>query len=298
MQGLILLNKPSGITSFGAVAKIRKLTGEKRVGHTGTLDPMAVGVLPILLGRATCLSSYILEADKSYTATVKLGITTDTEDITGKVLTEKPVNITNEQLINALKKFTGEISQVPPMYSAIKKDGVPMYKLARKGETAQIEPRVITVFSINLEKPLYNNEFTATVVCSKGTYIRSLFRDIGEFLECGATLTALCRNSSFGFEIDKCVNLDDLTEDNIKDYIISEEKAVSNLREVFVTEKQAVRFSNGGQLSLDRIKFIPQADNENIRVKYNGILLGIGYIDLKKQQIGIKCILNGSDRIV
>ena len=154
MQGLILLNKPKGITSYGVVSAIKRLTGEKRVGHTGTLDPMATGVLPVLIGRATALSSYMLDADKRYIASVKLGITTDTEDITGTVIEEKTVDITSEQLYEVLNEFKGIQMQRPPMYSALKKDGIPMYKLARNGEIIDIPEREIEVYSLDLVKPL------------------------------------------------------------------------------------------------------------------------------------------------
>ena len=182
MQGLILLDKPENITSFGAVARIKRMASEKRVGHTGTLDPMATGVLPVLLGRATVLSGLLLDADKRYTAAVKLGVSTDTDDITGNIISESQVNITNERISGALKHFTGILMQRPPIYSALKKDGVRLYKLAREGKTAEVESRKIEVFSINLISPLNaDNIFEIDVHVSKGTYIRSLARDIGEY---------------------------------------------------------------------------------------------------------------------
>jgi len=150
MQGLILLDKPQGITSFGAVSAVKRVAGEKRVGHTGTLDPMATGVLPVLIGRATALSSLMLDADKRYTAKVKLGITTDTDDITGEIISQSKVDITEEELKAALEAFTGKIEQVPPMYSALKKDGVRLYKLARDGEKVDIPARSIEIFENNI----------------------------------------------------------------------------------------------------------------------------------------------------
>ena len=189
MQGLILLDKPMGITSFGAVAKIKRAAHEKRVGHTGTLDPMATGVLPVLLGRATALSGLMLDADKRYTATVRLGVATDTDDITGTVIKNGEVNVTSEQLNNAVSHFTGEIMQRPPAYSALKKDGVRLYTLARMGETVEVPERRVTVFSADVVSYINEkNEFTVNFHVSKGTYIRSLARDIGEFLGCGACL--------------------------------------------------------------------------------------------------------------
>lgn len=293
MQGLILIDKPENITSFGAVAKIKRIAYEKRVGHTGTLDPMATGVLPVLLGRATALSGLLTLADKRYTAKVKLGVATDTEDITGNIISETKVSVTDLQLEAALKLFTGKIMQMPPMYSAIKKDGVRLYKLAREGKTAEVEAREIEIFSISLISPLNNqNVFEIDVHASKGTYIRSLARDIGEHLGCGACLTELRRTYTGGFSIEDCVSLDTLNEENITEHIISEERAVAHLREVLVTEKQAVRFCNGGQLDLERLKIKALKNGELVRVKLNDKFLGVGFADLEKNQLAIKCIIN------
>jgi tRNA pseudouridine55 synthase len=293
MQGFILLNKPSGITSFSAVAKIKRLSGEKRVGHTGTLDPMATGVLPVLLGRATTLSSIMLDANKRYTATVKLGITTDTEDITGTVLTENPVNVSALQIEDALKHFTGKITQTPPMYSALKKDGVRLYDLARQGKSVEIPSREVEIFNINLISPLdVENCFKIDVLVSKGTYIRSLARDIGEYLGCGATLSALERTDTCGFSIENCVKLDDLNDDNIATHIQSEENAVKHLRECRVTQKQAVRFSNGGQLGFERLHIENISNGELFRVKCDNVFIGIGIADIENQRLNIKCIIN------
>lgn len=293
MQGFLLLNKPKGITSFSAVSAIKRLAGEKRVGHTGTLDPMATGVLPIFIGRATALSSLVIDAEKKYVATVKLGVVTDTDDITGNVISENQVNITPEKLTEALNHFTGEIEQVPPMYSAIKKDGVRLYKLAREGKTVELEPRKIKVFEIKLLEGLDSeNLFKIEVHVSKGTYIRSLARDIGEYLGTGATLCELERIFVSGFSIDDTVKLEELDSENISEYLKSEEFAVAHLPEIGVTEKQAVRFTNGGQLGFDRLKLSDFSDGALYRVKYNGLLLGIGVADCDLAQIKIKCIIN------
>ena len=291
MQGFLLIDKPEGITSFSAVSAVKRLAGEKRVGHTGTLDPMATGVLPIFLGRATALSSILLEAEKQYTATVRLGITTDTCDITGDVLEEKSVSVRENDLLGVLDRFKGEIEQIPPMYSALKKDGVRLYELARKGEKVEIEPRKITVNELVL-KSFDGETFEIFVSCSKGTYIRSLCRDIGDALGCGATMTALRRNSTCGFSEHDCVKLDDLTPENFATFLKNEEWAVRHLREVLVSGKQAVRFSNGGQLAYERLKVSDFADGELVRVKFNDKFLGIGFADNEKQQIAIKCIIN------
>lgn len=295
MQGLLLINKPEGKTSFSAVSAVKKVAAQKRVGHTGTLDPMATGVLPVLLGRATVLSSLMLDADKKYIAKVKLGITTDTDDITGEILSEKPVDVSEDKLLEVLEHFTGEIDQVPPIYSAIKKDGVRLYKLAREGKTAQIDSRRVNIFEIKLLSGLScENEFEISVHVSKGTYIRSLARDIGEYLGCGATLTALQRTFACGFELAECVELEKLNGENISEYLLDEEIAVKHLKEIKVTEKQGIRFCNGGQLGFERLKYNDFTDGELFRIKYDEKFLGIGFADCEKKQIGIKCILRQS----
>ena len=294
MLGLILLDKPQGITSFSAVNGIKRRAHEKRVGHTGTLDPMATGVLPILLGRATALSSLLLEGDKKYIAEIKLGVTTDTDDITGNILEEREVNITFEQLKTALESFLGEIDQIPPAFSAIKKDGVRLYKLAREGKTVDVPSRKITVHEVDIISELNaENIVKVEFFVSKVNYIRSLARDLGEVLGCGATLYSLQRTKTSQFDIKDCIPLDDLTEENIENHLLSEEVVVSHLREIFVTEKQAVRFSNGGQLSFERLN-IPTDDfgeNELFRIKYKNIFLGVGFANIEKKEIGIKCVI-------
>lgn len=295
MSGLLLLNKPSGITSFGAVARIKKITGEKRVGHTGTLDPMATGVLPILIGRATVLSQYLTDADKGYSATVRLGITTDSCDITGNVTGSYSVP-DNLDLDSVLEKFKGKQMQTPPMYSAIKKNGVRMYKLARLGKTEEIPARHIEVFSLKRTSELNSqNEFNIEAFVSKGTYIRSLCRDIGEALDCGATLASLCRTKTAGFGIDKCVDLDSLTPENVNNYILPCDFAVGYMPQIQISEKQAVRFCNGGRLSIDRITGSSFCNNGNYRVYCGQSFLGLGTADLENGVLKIACLvkLNG-----
>lgn len=293
MLGLLLLNKPEGITSFGAVSRIKKLAGEKRVGHTGTLDPMATGVLPILIGRATVLSQYLIDADKGYTATIKLGVTTDTCDITGNVISQSDVNCTDTDINNVLKEFLGKQMQTPPMYSAIKQGGVRMYDLARKGETVDIPAREIDILLLDKASDLdNNNEFIVECIVSKGTYIRSLCRDIGERLGCGATLTGLHRTKTADFSIDKCVRLDDLTPENIGDYILPCDLAVEYMPKIQTSEKQAVRFTNGGQLSLDRIKYSSFENAGLYRVYFENKFLGLGRADIASNLLKIECLVD------
>ena len=296
MLGFLLLDKSQGITSFGAVSQIKRLTREKRVGHTGTLDPMATGVLPILIGKATVLSQYLIDADKGYSATVKLGISTDSCDITGQVISSCDVKISDFDVENVLQSFLGKQMQTPPMYSAIKQNGVRMYELARKGEVVDIPAREIEVFSLDKTSKINEqNEFDIDCLVSKGTYIRSLCRDIGAKLGCGATLTRLCRTKTAMFPLEKCVKLDDLTAENIGDYILPCDLAVDYMPSIQVSEKQAIRFCNGGQLSLDRIKYDKFTDGDIYRVYYCDKFLGLGLADIKENILKIECLV---DRVV
>ena len=216
ISGVILVNKHKGVTSHDIVFKIRRLFGTKKVGHTGTLDPLATGVLPVLVGRSAKAAEYLLSENKKYVAEIKLGITTDTEDITGKVLTSSDKLPTKEEFFLACKKFEGEISQIPPMYSALKVDGKKLVDLARQGIEIERQARKITVFSIvpsviNEEDGLYRLE----VDCSKGTYIRTLCADIGASLDCGATMTELQRTKSGDFELENAYTIDELEKMDI-----------------------------------------------------------------------------------
>ena len=291
MPYLVLLNKPKGVTSFGAVARVRRALQEKRIGHTGTLDPMATGVLPLLTGRASRLSSMMLESDKSYRATVRLGTVTDTLDITGEVLKTNKVKVSDQELLAALEHFKGEISQLPPMYSAIKKDGVRLYELARKGVEIERESRTVTIKELTLLKRLNETDFIINVTCSKGTYIRTLGADIGDYLGVGACLTELERTSVSGFSIENCVALDEFEKDPEK-HLLSAEECVKHLKSVQVSTAQGERFMHGGQLDLARLHGVDNLlDGENIRVKCQDEFLGIGKIDLKRNQINIGCII-------
>lgn len=202
INGILNINKPTGRTSFSIIAWLRKLTGEKHIGHTGTLDPMATGVLPVCLGQATKITRFLIDTDKSYTAQVELGITTDTFDGDGRIVKRRDAGkITPDNVINALSSFRGIISQLPPIYSAIKYHGKPYYRFAHSGE--MIEPEARTVKINNLEILELNLPLiTLKVDCGKGTYIRSLANDLGESLGCGAYLKKLIRNRSGIFTLE------------------------------------------------------------------------------------------------
>ncbi len=277
LSGLLIINKPSGITSFSAVNKIKKLTGVKRVGHTGTLDPLATGVLPVFIGRPCALSNFAVHSVKEYSATILLGTVTDSYDITGNVV-KTCNNIPSEQaVIDAVNSFVGTYNQVPPVFSAKKQNGTRLYNLARKGEAVTLKPQKVEIFNISNIQKINNNEYSFTVLCGKGTYIRSLVYDIGEKLSCGATLKALARTKNCGFDITEAVPLDSLTAENIASYILPAEKAVLNYKEVSVSGKQAVRFFNGGLLSGENVNGFSKLDlGETVRVKYNGEFIGMG----------------------
>ena len=214
-DGLILIDKPEGITSFVAVAVIRRALGVKHCGHTGTLDPMATGLLPVLTGRGTKLSGYLLEGDKSYRATLRFGAHTDSYDSTGKVLMEGGRIPTREQLEQVLPRFVGKQQQVPPMFSAIKKDGVAMYKLARDGKSVALESREICIYRLELLS-YENGEAVLDVDCSKGTYIRSLCVDIARALDTYGCMSALRRTATCGFTVEQALPLEQ-AEQALKD---------------------------------------------------------------------------------
>ncbi len=292
MSHLILLDKPKGMTSFSAVSALRRKLGIKRIGHTGTLDPLATGVLPLLTGRASRLSSMMLEADKRYTATLKLGITTDSYDITGNILSESEANISFDEFKSAAESFVGAYDQIPPMYSALKKDGVRLYELARRGEEVERKARRIEIKELNILESKAKNEYIIDVLCSKGTYIRSLVFDIGEKLGCGAVLTELRRTAVSGFSIEDCTTLDNIISCEDNSFLLSAEKCVSHLREVNVSEKQGERFLHGGELDYERLRGIDTiADGELLRIRSQGEFLGIGIGSDEKKAIKIGCII-------
>lgn len=294
MTGFIFLDKPEGITSFTAVNKVRRLLGIKKAGHTGTLDPMATGVLPIMLGGATRFSQYLPVHDKSYRAEILLGVVTDTLDTTGEVLETREVNVTEDTLKEAVMSFLGDIKQLPPMYSAVSKDGVRLYKLARQGIEIEREPRDVTIHSLEIITALENNRFVLDVSCSAGTYIRSLAADIGEKLGCGAVISSLRRTKANSIDIERTVTLEQIeqaVEQNMVCELIADcDEMLSAYPAVQVTAKQAFYFSNGGALDLDRVR-----DKEAVgicRVKSpDGTLFGLGRIEREKNTLVVEKIL-------
>ena len=208
-NGIIVIDKPAGWTSMDVCAKLRGMFHEKRVGHAGTLDPMATGVLPVFLGRATRAVEFAADSDKEYIAGLKLGVVTNTQDTTGEVLEERPVDVTRDQLLAALARFTGDIQQLPPMYSAIKIGGKKLYELARKGKEVERKPRPVTIHALDVldEAPPEGADWLVRVACSKGTYVRTLCHDIGQALGCGACMASLRRVKAAGFTLKDAVTL-------------------------------------------------------------------------------------------
>lgn len=211
--GILVIDKPAGWTSMDVCAKLRGMFHEKRVGHAGTLDPMATGILPVFLGRATRAVEFAADSDKEYIAGLKLGVTTNTQDITGEIVEERPADVTQEQLWAVLEGFTGDIEQVPPMYSAIKIGGKKLYELARKGKEVERKPRPVTIRALGVLKgPERGTDFTLRVACSKGTYVRTLCHDIGQALGCGGCMSSLQRVKAAGFTLEDSVSLEAVQE--------------------------------------------------------------------------------------
>lgn len=207
-NGIIVIDKDQNWTSMDVCAKLRGIFREKRVGHAGTLDPMATGVLPVFVGRATRAVEFAGEGDKEYVAGLRLGLITNTQDTSGETLEERPVSVTQEELEKVLEGFRGEIQQVPPMYSAIKINGKKLYELARKGREVERPPRKVTIHALTLESREGERDFTIRVRCSKGTYVRTLCHDIGQALGCGGCMSSLRRTMAAGFTLEDAVKLE------------------------------------------------------------------------------------------
>ena len=296
MNGIIIINKPKPFTSFDVIAVLRRLLNQRKIGHMGTLDPMATGVLPILLGDSAKFQIYCTNHDKTYIADLKFGITTDTLDITGNVLSETKSNVNREELQKVLKTFVGEIFQVPPMFSAIKINGQKLCNLARKGVEIEREKRKITIYSIKLidfnEK---NQTAKIEVECSKGTYIRMLCDDIGKKLSVGAVLTDLKRTKSNGFDISESISLDDIKficeRNGEKNFILTTDMLFKDMSSVNVSELQANRLYNGASLDVSRTRFDRKvSDQEILKVYMNNIFVGLAKVVEEKNELrALKC---------
>ena len=250
MNGIVIIDKPQGWTSQDVTARLRRVFNTRRIGHGGTLDPMATGVLPVFVGRATRGVEFFEHAEKIYETVLRLGITTDTEDISGTVLTEQDAFVTGEMLEKTLEKFRGEIMQVPPMYSALKINGQKLVDLARKGREVERQPRPITIHELTL-LGMEAEGIRLRVRCSKGTYIRTLCKDIGEALGCGGCMAELRRVSAGEYRIEEAVPLQVLLETETPErYLRPVDSMFRNYPKVVLTPKQEIRCRNGNSFSV------------------------------------------------
>ncbi len=250
MNGIVIVDKPQGWTSQDVTARLRRVFNTRRIGHGGTLDPMATGVLPVFVGRATRGVEFFEHAQKTYETILRLGLTTDTEDITGKVLTQQDAHFTQEEIEAVLEQFRGQILQVPPMYSALKVDGQKLCDLARKGQEVERKPRPITIHQLTF-LGFCDDGIRLRVHCSKGTYIRTLCKDIGEKLGCGGCMAALRRISAGEYAIEEAVPLETLLEtENPEQYLRPVDTMFRNYPAITLTENQEKRCRNGNGFSI------------------------------------------------
>ncbi len=297
MNGIIIIDKPKNYTSFDIIAILRKKFNQKKLGHMGTLDPIATGVLPILLGDTAKFQIFTENNKKEYIAKMELGLTTDTLDSEGKILSKTECNITKKEFKSVLNNFVGKIEQVPPMFSAIKQNGKKLCDLARKGIEVEREKRKIEITSIEiLNFDEINQTACIKIKCSCGTYIRSLCDDIGKILGCGAVMTELRRTESNGFLQKDSITLEklcNLTLNELEEnYILPTEYLFKNLKSVNISEAQEKRFRNGGALSLDRIySDFTLKNNKNVKLYSKNKFVGLGYIDSTEKEIKVlKCL--------
>ena len=291
-SGVLVLNKPDGFTSHDAVNKIRRIFHTKKVGHTGTLDPMATGVLPILVGNAVKASSFLVTDSKCYRAKMVLGIETDTEDTSGKILAEHPITSSDAEVISAINSFVGESRQIPPMYSALKVNGQKLCDLARQGIEVEREARLINIDRIWGIEKLSDNEWQFSASVSKGTYIRTLVADIGKRLGCGGAMSGLCRISSGNFTLDKAYTLEEVEkyaeEDRLGELILETESLFDSLEAIRLAPFYSKLARNGQPIYSSRAKLTLPEVNERVRLyDENGVFFALGeVIDLD----GEKCV--------
>lgn len=290
MNGIIGINKPQGFTSFDVVAKLRGILKIKRIGHGGTLDPMATGVLPVFIGTAAKACDIMPDDSKTYIADFRLGIASDTQDITGNILTESDKKVPLKELKAVLSEFTGSIMQIPPMYSAVQVNGKRLYDLARQGIEVERKPRRIEVKKTELLK--YDEKTrtgTVMIICGKGTYIRTIINDIGEKLGCGAVMTALERTYSGGFSIADCHTLDEIQqakdENRLEKLIIPTKYIFAGFPEIRLNEVQTRMYRNGVKLDLKRINNIKPEFSRYSVYGYDNEFIGIAYADFEKAEL-------------
>ena len=273
MNGIVIIDKPEGWTSQDVTARLRRVFNTRRIGHGGTLDPMATGVLPVFVDRATRGVEFFEHTEKIYEATLRLGLTTDTEDVTGQVLSEQEVRISEQDFLNILPKFRGKIQQIPPMYSALKVNGQKLCDLARKGREVERQPREIEIFELECLE-FSGNTVRLRVHCSKGTYIRTLCKDIGAALGCGGCMAALRRVQAGEYTIDQAVPLQTLLDcENPGEYLRAVDTLFTQYPPVTLTANQEKRCRNGGSFTL------PMADGTYRAYAQNGEFLMLAQVE-------------------
>ncbi|MBQ8411444.1 MAG: tRNA pseudouridine(55) synthase TruB [Ruminiclostridium sp.] len=289
MNGIICIYKEKGYTSFDVVAIMRKLCGTKKIGHGGTLDPMAEGVLPIFVGNATKAVDYCPDTSKEYRAEMKFGVTTDTQDITGEIITTSDIQVGRNAQYILEQKFKGELMQTPPMYSAVQVNGQRLYDLARQGIEVERKARPITVSSIKFEE-FDNNKATVVISCSRGTYIRTLIHDMGIETGAGAVMTALTRTRSGNFTVRDCYKLSEVKEafeqgglEAVEKLLMPIEWVYKGLPRALLDEDQTRMFCNGVVLDANRVAFEREYDGVYRIVSDDGTLLGIGEVGEKSE---------------
>jgi tRNA pseudouridine55 synthase len=280
ISGVLLLNKPYGLSSNTTLQKVKRLFNAAKAGHTGTLDPLATGLLPICFGEATKFSSFLLDADKEYIATIKLGTATTTYDAEGEITSTDVVSCSQAQILECINSFLGKITQYPPIYSALKVNGRALYDYARSGEQVEIKSREVTIHELELLNFISKDEFTLRVLSSKGTYIRSLAHDIGKKLGCGAHLSALVRTKTNQFKLQQAYTLDELSnmahEELIK-LLLPVDILVSHLDKIDLSDMQYAKIKNGNPVSCHCEP--GNAGQSNLsRLYYNDIFLGVATI--------------------
>lgn len=281
INGIVVLNKAKGLSSNAALQEVKRIYGANKAGHTGSLDPLATGVLPICLGEATKVSQFLLESDKKYRVRIKLGVRTDSADSEGSVIERcEDFLVKPEDVEAALQQFRGEIEQIPPMHSSLKLNGVPLYKLARKGQTVTREPRAITVYSMELME-FSDDEFELEIACSKGTYIRTIADDLGQLLGCGGHVIALHRMQAGAFTEAGCVTTETLINEKekfglerIDEYLVPMDRAISDLPEVNLPSITASCLKNGQAVL---VRHLPAEGL--VRLYEEDQFIGIGSID-------------------
>lgn len=300
MNGIICLNKPSGFTSFDVIAKLRGIMRIKRLGHAGTLDPMATGVLPVFVGYATRACDIMPDSSKCYRAGFRLGLTTDTQDITGAPLSQKQSDIKKSGIEAVLPEYTGDIEQIPPMYSAVQVNGQRLYDIARAGQTVERKPRSAAVSRLELVSFDADSQSGELVIdCSRGTYIRTIINDIGESLGCGAVMTSLERTRSGGFTLSDCVTLDEMQaiRDSGGDFekiLLPIDRVFDVYPEIRLNRVQTEKFINGVRLDLNRVYHKQSAGYHRVYGN-DGRFLGLASLDNEKNILKIEKMFCGKE---